>query len=150
MPIDLGSKEAQLQGMRSLKELLTRKGAKVELMIDEWCNNLEDLKEWVNSRSVDRVDVKTIVLGGIHSIVASILYCNQNGVGAMLGGTCNETDISAMVMSHIAMATHPQSIAGRPGMGVDEGVMTVYNEMVRVQLLRKFAHVPPRTELRWP
>lgn len=137
MPIDLGSKAAQMEGMHKLNSLLKQRGAKVDLMIDEWCNNLDDMKDWVNSGSIQRINVKTITLGGLHNIVESILYCNRNGVGSMVGGTCNETDISAMHMAHLAMATSPQSIAGRPGMGVDEGVMTIYNEMMRIAILEK-------------
>ena len=147
MPIDLGSKAAQLDGMDKLNRLLKAKGAKVDLMIDEWCNGYDDLKDWIDSKSIQRINVKTITLGGLHNIVDAILYCNRNGVGAMVGGTCNETDISAMAMANLAMATHPQSIAGRPGMGVDEGVMTIYNEMVRVAMLEKLrrgaARQPP-------
>jgi enolase len=99
--------------------------------------HFDDLKDWIDSKSIQRINIKTITLGGLHNIVDSILYCNRNGVGSMVGGTCNETDISAMAMANLAMATSPQSIAGRPGMGVDEGVMTVYNEMVRVGRLEK-------------
>ncbi len=135
MPIDLGSKSAQLQGMGELKVACRRKGIGVKLMVDEWCNNMEDTRQWVDSGATDKINVKTIVLGGIHNIAESILYCNRHGVGAMMGGTCNETDISAMVCAHIAMATRPEAIAARPGMGVDEGLMTVYNEMIRIQLL---------------
>jgi len=137
MPIDLGSKAAQLDGMAKLNTMLRAKGSDVDLMIDEWCNSFEDLKDWIDSKCIQRINVKTITLGGLHNIVDAILYCNRNGVGAMVGGTCNETDISAMHMANLAMATQPQSIAGRPGMGVDEGVMTVFNEMVRVAMLEK-------------
>lgn len=138
MPIDLGSKDAQLKGMTELNGLLKQKGAKVDLMIDEWCNSFADLKDWVDSKVIQRINVKTITLGGLHNIVDSILYCNKHGVGAMVGGTCNETDISAMNIANIAMATSPQSVAARPGMGVDEGLMTIYNEMVRVAMLEDF------------
>lgn len=135
MPIDLGSKEAQLQGMGELKTALRARGIDVKLMIDEWCNNFEDLQQWVDSGTIDKINVKTITLGGVHNIASSILYCNKKGVGAMMGGTCNETDISAMMCAHIAMATRPEAIAARPGMGVDEGLMTVYNEMARIRML---------------
>ena len=30
------------------------------------------------------------------------------------------------------MATHPDQILAKPGMGVDEGYMIVYNEMQRI------------------
>lgn len=135
MPIDLGSKEAQLQGMGELKRAIKSKGIDVKLMIDEWCNNLDDLKQWVDSGTIDKINVKTITLGGVQNIAGSILYCNEHGVGAMMGGTCNETEISAMMCAHIAMATKPEAIAARPGMGVDEGLMTVFNEMARIRML---------------
>lgn len=137
MPIDLGSKQKQMAGMKGLKEMLMKKGINVKLMVDEWCNDLQDLKEWVDTKSTDKINVKTIVLGGIHNIVESILYCNKNNIGSMMGGTCNETDISAIAMANIAMATQPEAIAARPGMGVDEGLMTIYNEMQRVLALKK-------------
>ena len=135
MPIDLGGKAPQLEGMGQLKSIMQRKGVKAELMIDEWCNSLADTKEWVDSGIPDRIQIKSIVLGGLHNIIDCILYCNQHGVGAALGGTCNETDISSMAMAHIAMAAQPQSIGERPGMGVDEGLMTCKNEMIRIQML---------------
>ena len=66
-----------------------------------------------------------------------MLYCRNCGIGAYQGGTCNETDRSAQVCTQIAMATHPVQILAKPGMGVDEGYMIVYNEMQRVLALRK-------------
>ncbi|WP_334293932.1 hypothetical protein [Blautia argi] len=35
------------------------------------------------------------------------------------------------------MATKPDQILAKPGMGVDEGFMIVYNEMERILALRK-------------
>ena len=35
------------------------------------------------------------------------------------------------------MATQPDQILAKPGMGVDEGFMIVYNEMNRIIALRK-------------
>ena len=137
MPVDLGSKEKQIAGMKTLKESMQRKGIDVKLMIDEWCNTLADTKEWADSGATDKINIKTIVLGGIHNIIEAILYCNDHQIGSMMGGTCNETDISAMACANIAMATQPEAIAARPGMGVDEGLMTIYNEMQRILALKK-------------
>ena len=36
-----------------------------------------------------------------------------------------------------AMATQPDQILAKPGMGVDEGYMIVYNEMQRILALRR-------------
>ena len=65
-----------------------------------------------------------------------LAYCKQKGVGAYQGGTCNETDRSAQVCVQVAMATKPVQILAKPGMGVDEGYMIVYNEMQRILALR--------------
>jgi methylaspartate ammonia-lyase len=57
-------------------------------------------------------------------------------MGAYLGGTCNETNRSGEVCAHIAMATSPDQLLAKPGMGVDEGFMIVWNEMQRILALR--------------
>ena len=53
-----------------------------------------------------------------------------------MGGPCNETHRSAETCVHVAMAMKPDQILAKPGMGVDEGVMIVYNEMQRILALR--------------
>ena len=55
---------------------------------------------------------------------------------AYLGGTCNETNRSAEVCANIAMATSPCQCLAKPGMGVDEGYMIIFNEMSRVLALK--------------
>ena len=78
------------------------------------------------------IQIKTPDLGGMNDIVEAVLYCKKKGIGAYQGGTCNETDRSAQVCVQVAMATQPDQILAKPGMGVDEGYMIVYNEMQRV------------------
>lgn len=80
--------------------------------------------------------IKTPDLGGINNTIEAVLYCKEHGFGAYQGGTCNETDRSCQVCVDCAMATKPDQILAKPGMGVDEGFMIVYNEMNRVLALR--------------
>lgn len=54
-----------------------------------------------------------------------------------MAGSSNETEISAQITTDIALATKPDLILAKPGMGVDEGIMIVYNEMQRVRALLK-------------
>jgi len=82
------------------------------------------------------VQIKTPDLGGINNIAEAVLYCKEKGIGAYQGGTCNETDRSAQVCVNIAMAVQPDQILAKPGMGVDEGYMIVYNEMQRILAVR--------------
>lgn len=73
---------------------------------------------------------------GGHLLRENYDYCKEHGFGAYQGGTCNETDRSCQVCVDCAMATKPDQILAKPGMGVDEGFMIVYNEMNRVLALR--------------
>ncbi len=56
------------------------------------------------------------------------LECKAVGVGAYLGGSCTETEVSARACTYVAIATQPDVMLAKPGMGVDEGIMAVRNE----------------------
>ena len=89
-------------------------------------------------RTIARMkEIKTPDLGGINNTIEAVLYCKEKGIGAYQGGTCNETDRSAQVCTQCAMATQPVQILAKPGMGVDEGYMIVYNEMQRILAVRR-------------
>jgi len=98
---------------------------------------LEDIKYFADNKAGHMVQIKTPDLGGIGNIAEAVIYCNERGIGAYQGGTCNETDRSAHVCVHVAMATGPCQILAKPGMGVDEGYMIVYNEMQRILALAR-------------
>lgn len=136
-PMDAGSKNEQIKQMKLLREGLKEQHINVEIVADEWCNTLEDIKDFVDEKVADMIQVKTPDLGGINNTIEAVLYCKQNGVGAYQGGTCNETERSGQICVDIALATRPCQILAKPGMGVDEGVMITYNEMNRVLALLK-------------
>lgn len=136
MPIDMGSKEATMEAFKKMKEMFEKEDIKTRVIVDEWANTLEEIKEWADAKA-DVIQVKTIDVGGINRIIEAMIYCKNKGVGAYLGGTCNETDISARVCANIAIATEADQMLAKPGMGVDEGYMIVYNEMMRVLALIK-------------
>ncbi len=137
-PMDCDSdRETQLTALAGLTAELDKRGCDVELVADEWCNTLEDIKLFADHKAGHMVQIKTPDLGGINNTIEAVLYCKQKGIGAYQGGTCNETDRSAQVCVHCAMATQPDQILAKPGMGVDEGFMIVYNEMNRILAMRK-------------
>ncbi len=135
MPLDTGDNESQLKAMQEIRRRLRERGCPLKLIIDEYANTLEEIKEWVDAKATDMIQVKTIDLGGINNTVEATLYCKENNVLPYQGGTCNETDKSALVCVHLAIATQPFAMASKPGMGVDEGMMIVNNEMERVLTL---------------
>ena len=135
-PMDCDStREEQIEALSGLTAELDRRGCDVELVADEWCNTLEDIKLFADNKAGHMIQIKTPDLGGVNNTIEAVLYCKEKGVGAYQGGTCNETDRSAQVCVHCAMATKPAQILAKPGMGVDEGYMIVYNEMNRIMAL---------------
>ena len=130
-------RETQMTALAGLTAELDARGCDVELVADEWCNTLEDIKLFADNKAGHMVQIKTPDLGGINNTIEAVLYCKEKGIGAYQGGTCNETDRSAQVCVHCAMATQPVQILAKPGMGVDEGYMIVYNEMNRIMAIRK-------------
>jgi methylaspartate ammonia-lyase len=137
-PMDCDCDRAtQLEALAGLTAELDRRGINVELVADEWCNTLEDIKLFADHKAGHMVQIKTPDLGGINNTIEAVLYCKEKGIGAYQGGTCNETDRSCHVCVHAAMATQPVQILAKPGMGVDEGFMLTYNEMQRIIAIRK-------------
>ncbi len=135
-PMDAEEREKQMLCLKGLTEEVDRRGINVELVADEWCNTFEDVKYFADNKAGHMAQIKTPDLGGINNTIEAVLYCKEKGFGAYQGGTCNETDRSAQVCVNCAMATKPDQILAKPGMGVDEGYMIVYNEMQRILALR--------------
>lgn len=136
-PMDVENREGQIDHLAELTRVVDERGIDIELVADEWCNTFEDIRDFADRRAGHMIQIKTPDLGGIQHIVEAVLYCRSKGIGAYQGGTCNETDRSSQVCVHLAMATNPDQILAKPGMGVDEGYMIVYNEMQRILAVRK-------------
>ena len=131
-PIDTGDREGTMEFEKVLTKMLDDAGSKLEIVADEWCNTLEDIKLFADNKAGHVLQIKTPDLGGVNNVAEAILYCNSKGVGSYCGGTCNETDQSAKTTTNIAIACRAIQCLAKPGMGVDEGYMIVKNEMNRV------------------
>lgn len=135
--IDGKSVAGQVKVMKALKDAISTRGSNVQISVDEWCNTLEDIQLFVNEKAADIIHVKMPDLGGINNAIEALLLIYRNGLGGYCGGTCNETDRSAQISAQIAMACGAIQILAKPGMGVDEGMMIVGNEMARTMALIK-------------
>ncbi len=136
-PVDMGEREQQIAALREICEILARKKIEVEIVADEWCNTLEDVRDFADQKAGHMIQIKTPDLGGLNNSIEAVIYCREKGIKAYLGGTCNETERSAQVCVHAAMAARPDQCLAKPGMGVDEGFMIVYNEMQRILSLKQ-------------
>lgn len=131
-PVDMEEKPLQIAKLREITERLEKVGSSVKVVADEWCNTYEDIREFADAKSCHMVQIKTPDLGGIHNIVESVLYCREKGIGAYQGGTCNETDLTARMCVHLAVAARAERMLAKPGMGFDEGFTIVNNELERI------------------
>lgn len=135
-PVDMDAREPQIEALAKIRALLDAKGSKCQIVADEWCNTYEDIVAFTEKKAGHMVQIKTPDLGGVNNSIEAVLYCQKHDMRAYLGGTCNETNRSAEVCANIAMATNPCQCLAKPGMGVDEGYMIIFNEMSRVLALK--------------
>jgi methylaspartate ammonia-lyase len=131
-PFDAGSRAAQIAGMAALRAQL---GGRVQLVADEWANTVDDIRAFNRAGAADVVQIKTPDLGSLRHTVDAILDCRAHGVVAHVGGSCAETERSAQVTVHVALGAGADQLLAKPGMGVDEGLSTVRNEMDRTLAL---------------
>ena len=134
-PVYMSSKEEQMEVMAQIRRRVKAEGLKLLLVADEWVPTMEDKVDFIKAEAADIYQIKPPDLGGVNKSVEAVLYCKSKGVLPYLGGSCAETDTSARVSVHIALATRPHQVLAKPGMGVDEGVSIVYNEMQRALAL---------------
>ncbi|WP_092590911.1 methylaspartate ammonia-lyase [Acidaminobacter hydrogenoformans] len=140
-PMDVEEREKQMLALKDLSARVDARGIPVEIVADEWCNTLDDVKYFADNKAGHMLQVKTPDLGGVNNVIEALLYCREKGLGAYSGGTCNETARSAEITTQIAMACGASQALAKPGMGVDEGFMIVNNEMNRVvALVSRRAH----------
>lgn len=125
------SRGKQMALLDQLRDMLRSRKISVDLVADEWANTLEDIKAFADSQCCDMIQVKMPDLGGLQNSIDAVLYCHKRSIQTLLGGSCNETDISSRLTAHVALATQPTLVMAKPGMGVDEGVMLIRNEMLR-------------------
>jgi len=136
-PMDAGNRPDQIRAMATLRDGLAEADVDVDIVADEWCNTAGDVRAFVDAGAADVVQIKTPDLGGIQHSARAVEYCRGTDTRAYLGGTCNETEISARACAHVALATDAAQVLAKPGMGFDEGYMIVTNEMRRTLARRR-------------
>lgn len=131
-PVDDNTREGTMKALIEITALCDQEKLNVEIVADEWCNTLEDVKEFADRRAGHMIQIKTPDLGGINNTAEAIIYCNKKNIASYCGGTCNETNLSTEVTTNIAVGAKASQILAKPGMGCDEAIMICRNEMNRV------------------
>ena len=130
-PVLRESRQAQIRAMKTLREYVSFRKMTVELVADEWANTLDDIYAFVDAGAADMIQIKMPDLGSIHNSIEAVLACKEAAVGALLGGSYAETEISAHASVQVALATQPDLLMAKPGVGADEAISLVQNEMAR-------------------
>jgi methylaspartate ammonia-lyase len=123
--------EETVELLSGLRAELRRRGSKVTLVADEFCNTDEDVAQFVAAGAVDLIQIKMPDLGSLTGAVAAAQVCREAGLGVFIGGSCAETEVSAIASTQVALAVEADQVLAKPGMGVDEGVTIVRNAMRR-------------------
>ncbi len=118
-----------------MRAAIARRGLGVGIIVDEWCNTLDDIKAFADAAAADYAQIKTPDLGGINNSIEAVLYARAKGMGSCLGGSGNETDQSARITAQVGLATGPDFLLSKPGFGGDEALSIQTNEMVRTLAL---------------
>ena len=134
-PVYAASRAEQIEALATLRKLLADGGSAVELVADEWCNTLDDVRAFVAAEAAHMIQVKTPDLGGIDATIEALLACKEGGALAYCGGSSTDTERAGQICAGVAMGTDADLLLARPGMGVDEAVMVVRNEMSRTRAL---------------
>ncbi|PSH60948.1 methylaspartate ammonia-lyase [Phyllobacterium sophorae] len=131
-PADFGSTDAQLDEYVKIVNLLDARSSNARVVVDEQCNTLDDIRLFAEAKAAHIVQIKMPDVGSVADTVWGVLACKEQGVGAYVGGSCTETDLSARVSANVAIATQADMMLAKPGMGVDEGISIVGNEQSRL------------------
>ncbi|QQO23485.1 methylaspartate ammonia-lyase [Bradyrhizobium diazoefficiens] len=137
-PVLYQSTDAQLDGYARIVGLLDRRGSKARVVVDERCNTLDDIRLFAKAKAAHIIQIKMPDVGSVADSAKAVLVCKENGVGAYVGGSCAETDLSARASVHIAVATQADMMLAKPGMGVDEAISIVGNEQSRLLSALKY------------
>jgi methylaspartate ammonia-lyase len=131
-PVVLDSRAAQIEVMSTLRDYLRIRRMTVQLVAGAWTNTFSGIGAFIEGEAAGGIHIKMPELGGIHDSVGAVLACRTAGLDALLGGSSAETELSARVLAHVALATQPELLLTKPGLGVDEAISAAQNEMNRI------------------
>lgn len=120
-----------LERMARLRERFDTRGPRCGLIADEWANAPGEMQRFAGAKAAHAIQIKVPDNGSLVTTIEAMRTCREHGVLPYLGGSCNETDISARATVHVGIAFGAWRLFTKPGMGFDEGLMVMTNEMNR-------------------
>ncbi|AWP76834.1 methylaspartate ammonia-lyase [Bordetella bronchiseptica] len=130
-PMLSGSAAEARERMGSLRAKLDARLPNARLIADEWANGPGNVRAFAASGAAHAVQIKMPDNGSLLTTIDAIQGCQEHGTLAYLGGSCNETDISSRASIHVGLAFGAWRMLTKPGLGFDEGLMIMTNEISR-------------------
>lgn len=127
-----GAPEAAERAAR-LRRRFEASGLDCRLIADEWANAPGEMELFTRDQAVHGIQIKVPDNGSLTTTIEGLRLCQKDGVLAYLGGSCNETDISVRTTVHVGLAFGAWRLFTKPGLGVDEGLMILTNELNRAE-----------------
>jgi len=125
-----GSEEA-VERMASLRARLEARLGNARLVADEWANGPGQVEAFAAAGAAHAIQIKMPDNGSLLESIRALQACQRHGTLAYLGGSCNETDISSRASVHVGLAFGAWRMLTKPGLGFDEGLMIMTNEVSR-------------------
>jgi len=116
-----------------LRRRFEASGLDCRLIADEWANAPGEMELFTRDQAVHGIQIKVPDNGSLTTTIEGLRLCQRDGVLAYLGGSCNETDISVRTTVHVGLAFGAWRLFTKPGLGVDEGLMILTNELNRAE-----------------
>jgi methylaspartate ammonia-lyase len=132
-PMLASSTEEAIEQMARIRNWLESHGVDCGLIADQWANGREQMETFMAARVVHAMQIKMPDNGSLKNTVWALQQSRATGTLAFLGGSNNETDISSRATVHMGVAFGAWRMLSKPGMGFDEGVMVMTNELQRVK-----------------
>ena len=99
-----------MEALAGLTAELDRRGIDVELVADEWCNTLEDIKLFADHKAGHMIQIKTPDLGGINNTIGICF-------SVLLVGVVRELLAEGTVFGNVVFPVAPLPLADQPGTG---------------------------------
>jgi methylaspartate ammonia-lyase len=130
-PLVMATLQDQIQAIKQLKEYIKFRKMKTQLVVCEWANTPDDIQAFIDGEAADMVHLHLPAMGSLQQAILACLICKSNQVGVLLGGSSSETDLTARISAQTALALQPDLILAKPGLGVEEGISIINNQMKR-------------------
>ena len=131
-PFILDDRDEQIKKMANLKSYLRTRRMKLQLVAHAGIQSAADAQAFVERKAAHMLVIDLPQMGSLAESITAVLAAQQQGIGVLLGGSPDETQLAAQSSLHLALALQPTLLLAKPGRLGDTGIATAYNEMNRL------------------